>query len=256
MTRWLWIGACGLLFGCGPIGSGASSQSNARAAVAASTATTQTDDGTALSATAQLDSVTCSKGNGTAALSGTVSTTGSVDSVEISAQVDGGAAANVGVIEPQAFQHDGRVKTAAYAVNVSLADGTHQVTLCFTQSGAQGRTPKQVCAAPVSVSVACEASSCAGMEPFGDLVGNPSLCRGNGPPHIPVHVKGDFGDAPTLEISGPGEYGESVSMNHAGQSCVYQYNWDTRGNGGAGTYTFSVTGNGQTLRFTADLECR
>jgi len=37
---------------------------------------------------------------------------------------------------------------------------------------------------------------------------------------------------------------------------VYQYNWDTAGNGGAGQYTFTVTGGGNSFTFTATLYCR
>jgi hypothetical protein len=60
-----------------------------------------------------------------------------------------------------------------------------------------------------------------------------------------------------LAIDGPGGYHLDAAMDHAGDSCIYQYNWDTDGNGGAGTYSFSVTGgNGTSLSFTAELSCR
>lgn len=244
-----------VMLGCGPVESTDALSSKTGAVTGTGTGTgTGTDDGTALTATADLSTVTCAAGSGTAALAGTVSTTGSVDSVEISAQVDGAAAAQVGLIDPQDFTHDGRTKSASYSVNVPLANGSHQVVLCFTQSGAQGRAPKEVCAAPVTVDVAC--SSCSEEAPFGDLVGSPSLCNGKRPPHIPVHVKGDFGDAPSLNISGPNGYQFSATMAHSGDSCVYQYNWDSAGNGGAGTYAFAVAGNGQSLSFTAQLSCK
>lgn len=238
-----------LVVGCG--GVEVSSASSASAAVVEAAGG---DQGTELSATAALGGTVCSAGSGTSTLTGTVSTTGSVDSVEISAQIDGSARTGVGEIAPQDFSHDGRNKTAPYSVALPLSNGTHSVVLCFTQSGAQGREPKEVCAPPVEVTVAC--SSCSDQAPFGDIVGNPSLCRGNGPPHIPVHVKGDFGDAPALRITGPNGYAYRTTMAHAGDSCVYQENWDTRGNGGAGTYQFVVEGNGQTLRFSAALLCK
>jgi hypothetical protein len=47
-------------------------------------------------------------------------------------------------------------------------------------------------------------------------------------------------------------------MNHAGESCIYQFNWDTRdGNhGGPGSYTFTFDGdNGAHYEFTRDLLC-
>lgn len=236
-------------------GSGVST--NNSGSVSTSSATGD-DDGTALSATCAAGAPQCTSQEGAdVALTGTVSTTGSVDSVDITASVDGATAAVVGTIQPQDFTHDGRNKTASYSVTVSLTNGTHTVQLCFVQSGAQGRTPKSTCAAPVTVTVACQPqNTCAGIGFFGDLVGNHSLCTGNGPPHIPVHVKGDLGEEPSLSISGPNHYSFQATMRHAGESCVYQYNWDTAGNGGKGTYTFTVTGNGNTFTFNADLKCK
>jgi hypothetical protein len=214
------------------------------------------DNGTELTATATASAPVCSNdGTAQVALSGTVTSTGSVDSVDITAAIDGGTPSLVGTLEPQDFVHSGRDKTADYSVSLSLANGTHEVVLCFTQSGAQGREPKQFCTDPITVVVACEVCSDEG--PFGDIVGNPDLCNGNGPPHVPVHVRGDFGDSAALAIDGPGGYHLDATMDHAGDSCIYQYNWDTTGNGGAGTYNFSVTGeNGTGLSFSADLNCR
>lgn len=217
---------------------------------------TRADQGTEIFAgTATVIDQECDGETGVVIIGGTLTTTGSVDSVEIRASIDGGEEDLVGLILPQDFVHDGRIKTAEYAVTISLPSGTHSVEICFYQSGSQGREPKQTCADPVTVVVDCEAN-CRGTGFFGDLVGNPSLCRGNGPPHIPVHVKGDLGDAPSLFISGPNSYTHQATMNHAGESCVYQYNWDTEGNGGAGQYTFTVTGNSNTFTFTATLHCR
>jgi hypothetical protein len=217
------------------------------------------DNGTVLTATAEVTATTCtSETQAQVSLGGTVSTTGAVDSVVITAAIDGGDRLTLHTLTPQDFTHEGRNKTAPYAVSVSLPNGTHTVELCFTQSGAQGREPKTTCAAPVTVTVDCapDESECAEARPFGDIVGNPSLCKGNGPPHVPVHVRGDFGEAPTLSIAGPGGFAHTAPLRHAGESCNYHYNWDTDGNhGGTGTYTFTVTGNGQTLTFTAELHC-
>lgn len=215
----------------------------------------QEDNGTTLTATATAGAPVCSAdGTAQVTLSGTVTSTGSVDSVEITATVDGGPATQISTIEPQDFSKGGRDKNADYSVSLSLDSGTHEIVLCFTQSGAQGREPKQFCTDPITVVVACE--DCTKEGPFGDIVGNPNLCNGNGPPHVPVHVRGDFGDTATLVIDGPDGYHLDATLNHAGNSCIYQYNWDTIDNGGAGTYTFSVTGdNGASLSFTADLKC-
>ncbi len=218
------------------------------------------DNGTELTATAEVTGNTCTRETeAQVSLGGVVSTTGSVDSVIITAAIDGGDRVELTTLNPQDFEHEGRNKTATYAVSVTLPNGTHTVELCFTQSGAQGREPKTTCATPVTVVVDCapEQNVCAEAEPFGDIVGNPSLCKGNGTPHVPVHVRGDFGEEAVLSISGPNGFSLTGAMNHAGESCNYHYTWDTRDNhhGGAGTYTFTVTGNGQTLSFTAQLHC-
>lgn len=216
----------------------------------------RTDHGTEIFAgTAEVTGQTCSGDSAEVTIEGTLTTTGSVDSAEIRASINGGTSTVVGTIEPEDFIHDGRVKTAPYSITITLPPGTNTVAICFYQSGSQGREPKQTCAETVVVVVNCS-NSCSGVGFFGDLVGNPSLCRGNGPPHIPVHVKGDLGDAPALTISGPNGYVHHAVMNHAGESCVYQYNWDTAGNGGAGQYTFTVTGGGHSFTFVATLHCQ
>jgi len=229
--------------------------------VSAESSTGANDNGTRLSATGEVTGNTCvSTEAADVSIAGVLTTTGSVDSALITVSVNGGEATQVGVINPQDFSRGGRVKTAPYALTLNLPNGEHAISVCFTQSGAQGREPKAVCAETLVVVVDCapdeEPNVCADAEPFGNIVGNPNLCRGNGPPHIPVHVRGDFGEEPSLSISGPNGFAFATSMRHAGESCNYHYNWDTDGNnGGAGTYTFTVTGNGQTLTFTADLKC-
>jgi len=205
--------------------------------------------------TAEVIEQTCNGDTASVTIQGTLTTTGSVDSAEITAIINGGAPAVVGTIDPEDFIHNGREKTAPYSITIDLPEGSNTVSVCFEQSGSQGRESKYTCAETLVVVVDC-ASDCRGTGFFGDLPGNPSLCRGNGPPHIPVHVKGDLGDAPALTITGPNGYTHSATMNHAGESCVYQYNWDTAGNGGAGQYTFTVTGGGNTYSFTATLHCR
>ncbi|MEW5848345.1 MAG: hypothetical protein AB2A00_06000 [Myxococcota bacterium] len=212
------------------------------------------DLGTRLTATAEASPVECtSLQSGVVGISGILETTGSADSAVIRVAVDGGSPVQMGTIQPQDFVHNGRIKTANYALELSLANGSHVVQVCFEQSGAQGRLPKSVCATPVSVEVQCNV--CAGARPFGNIVGNNNLCKANG--HIPVSVRGDFGDDATLEIQGPNGFVHQAAMNHAGQSCNYHYNWNPNdGNGGAGSYTFRVQGNGQKLVFGARLNCR
>ena len=217
------------------------------------------DEGTLLEGTATAGPVTCTgTTGGTVDISGTIHTTGSVDSVQVTAAINGGAASQVLVLGPQDFNHEGRHKYANYTVNLSLPNGTNTVEICFVQSGSQGREPKMFCAPALTIPVACEPppSACSGQGFFGDIVGSGNLCNGKGPPHVPVHVKGDLGDAPALTISGPNGYSHSATMRRAGDSCVYQYNWGTQGGGGAGDYTFTVTGNGNTFTWTRPLSCK
>lgn len=224
----------------------------------ASSAQAQGDNGTALSATGTLDSVECtSTEEATVSLSGVLTSTGSVDSAIITASVNGGEPVEMGIINSEDFSRGGRVKTASYAVSLSLPNGTHSVELCFTQSGSQGREPKRACVTVEPVTVACAAENeCSGVGFFGNLVGNPSLCTGNGPPHIPVHFRGDLGDSASLLISGPNGYGHSATLSRAGESCNYHYNWLPTDNGGAGSYTFTaVSATGASYSFSANLSC-
>jgi hypothetical protein len=88
--------------------------------------------------------------------SGTLLTTGSVSPVTITATIDGTAlASDAGHLAPTDFVHNGRDKSAAYSVTLSLSNGTHTVVLCFTQPGANGRTTKQICTDAVTVAVDC-----------------------------------------------------------------------------------------------------
>ena len=104
------------------------------------------DNGTRLRASEPLVVIHCG-GNGQAQvdLSGTLTSTGSVDSADITYSINGGGAVPAGVINPQDFVHSGRTKTAPYNVTLTLPDGIYSVEICFTQSGAQGRLPKQDC---------------------------------------------------------------------------------------------------------------
>jgi hypothetical protein len=218
------------------------------------------DDGTELSATAEATAPVCLDSD-TAAItvSGFLTTTGSVDSADITLTVDGAPTAT-GTIEPGDFAHDGRVKTAPYSFDLTLENGTHTIEVCFVQSGAPGREPKEVCAAPITVVIDCsdEPDHCKREGFFGDIVANPVLCGGAGTPHIPVHVSGELGEVVTITIEGPNDFELEGLMNHAGESCNYHYNWDTRdGNhGGPGSYTVTVVGeNGSTFVTTPDLLC-
>lgn len=209
------------------------------------------DQGTYLMADLAAGEVQCQDADsGAVELSATLLTSGSVDSAQVLLAVDGGDPAQIGVIEPQDFEHDGRIKTAAFAGEVSLPNGTHTLTLCFVQSGAKGRAPKQVCGEiEVTVDCAPKAICDEGAEFFGNVPHNPRMCTGKGTPHIPVHLRGAPYEDVTLEIEGPGGFGLSMAMRHAGKSCIHHAQWDTRdGNhGGPGDYTFSAYVDGELI---------
>lgn len=186
-------------------------------------------------------------------ISGEITTTGSVAPTTITAAVDGGTATLIGSVTSADFtDRDRRTKVATWSADLTLTNGTHTIVVCVEQPGSMGNPRKTACATVFTVTVACE-GYCGTTEAFGDIVHNPSLCTGNGPPHVPVHVRGDFGDDATLVITGT-SYTRTTPIRHAGESCNYQYNWDTTG-APAGSYHFVVTGNSHQYSFDAELHC-
>jgi hypothetical protein len=222
--------------------------------------TEQHDEGTELSVVGLTvgDPVCNGDDTGTISLTGVLETTGSVDSALVTLSVNGAAPTTIDVIPPGGFiDRDGRIKDAPFVESVTLDNGTHTLQLCFVQSGSQGREEKKVCTDVLTVVVDCgDADECARQGAFGNLVGNPSLCTGN-TPRIPIHWRGSFGEDASVAISGPGGFSATIDMRHAGNSCIYQGQWNTDadadGNGGAGSYTFVISGGGNTDFFTASV---
>lgn len=223
------------------------------------------DNGTALTATGAVASIACiNDGEAIVTINAQLTTSGSVDSAEVTLSVDGGSEISVGTISPRDFVHDGRTKTAAFTDSVTLGNGTHTLQYCFTQSGSQGREPKQVCLTLTDIVVDCapDEDRCGTPEVFfGNTPNNPVLlvCAGAGSPSIPVHVKSTSEEI-RLDIAGPGDFTLSTTMDRSGESCVHQFRWATRGNnGGAGSYTFTATdaATGAVLAtLTRDIACR
>lgn len=85
--------------------------------------------------------------DGELTVSGSLATSGSVDSAEVT--LEDGSVVKIGTIQPQDFIHDERVKFACFAFHVDLdklyIDAEEIEKVCFTQSGAQGREPKRTC---------------------------------------------------------------------------------------------------------------
>lgn len=257
MKRFVTAGAlmlCAAMAGClGDDGTG-----NGASAIAGGggpSTTGPTTGAPTLTVTAVADAPACvTSASATVKISGEITTTGSVAPTTITAAVDGGTATLIGSVTSADFTiRDGRTKVAAWSADLTLSNGTHTITVCVEQPGSMGNPRKTACATVVTVTVACQ-GFCGTTEAFGDIVHNPSLCTGSGPPHVPVHVRGDFGDDATLAITGPGGYARTVPIRHAGESCNYQYNWDTTG-AAAGSYHFVVTGNSHQYGFDAELHC-
>jgi hypothetical protein len=206
------------------------------------------DSGTRLFGDGGITDLVCtSETTASVTLAGELLTTGSVDSAVISRSIDGGERVDIGVIQPQDFQHDGRGKSAAWSDTMQLDNGTYSIYYCFTQSGAKGRLPKQTCTTPMTVTVDCapEQNACADVTEafFGNIVSNKELCGGKGgDPTIPVHLKANATGEVELTVNGPNGFVLESTMNRSGDSCVYQFQWSTRnGNhAGPGSYTFTA----------------
>ena len=139
-----------------------------------------------------------------------------------------------------------------------LADGEYSLEVCATQPGSQGTPAKSACITEAIVvdclqiiETACSA------QPFGEVVGNKHI---RVEASAQINFKGDFGSEATVTITGP-NFSETATIAEAGNSCNYHANWkftngegsDLYGNGGSGTYTVSVSGNGKTLTFDVSL---
>jgi hypothetical protein len=72
---------------------------------------------------------------------------------------------------------------------------------------------------------------------IGNLAHGQTVCNQRGT--VPVNVKGDFGVAPTLTITGPNSYSLEATAREAGRSCTYHYKWHPC-NLPAGTYTITL----------------
>jgi hypothetical protein len=236
-------------------------------ALATGIATVAYAAGTGLSITFGDATIVC-KGDGSGAnvsFQWTATSTGAADAATVTGQIDGGtifslpgiAAGNVTTGGGWTFA--GRIKTADGSYSTVLPNGTHTFTVCTTQKGVNGNPDKSSCTTQTVVVNCLSTDACANAQVFGEVPANKNLCLANG--HIEVQFSGNFGDPASLEIDGPNESGFSRTdlVNRAGDSCNYHFNWDphdSQGNGGAGTYTFKVTGNNQaSLVVSETLDC-
>ncbi len=212
------------------------------------------DNGTTLLVTLDTPVVTCNDaGTGaTVTTNYTVVSTGSADSAVMTATI-GTTTYPLPTIAsgPAGWTISGRTKTATGTFSTFLDNGTYTLVICATQSGAGGRVEKAACSLLVNITVNCVSSDpCANAGPFGEVPANRNLCSANG--HIEIQFRGNFGDTAGLVISGPGGFSLPVSVDRAGDSCNYHYNWDPGANQAAGTYIFTVNGG---YSWSADLVC-
>jgi hypothetical protein len=215
------------------------------------------DNGTYLSAKASAGATQCTaQGVGLATVTGQLTSTAAGAWANVNASVDGAAPQLIDQVESTAWLKDGRTKTFDFNYSFTLPDGTHTIEICFVQPSGQAR---MTACATVTVVVSCttQARTCT-MAAFGETVGNRNMCAGNGTANINIQAKGDFGDNAMVTISGPNAFSLTAPINHSGESCVYHYNWATRDNnhGGPGTYTYTVSGNGQSTTWTAAMFCK
>jgi len=111
--------------------------------------------GTRLSVETQAQGQCRDARGGDVEVSGTILTTGSVDSVEVTASLNGGAQISLATVSPQSFEHNGREKTAAFSASIEVPTGAHDVVVCLTQSGAKGRDTKKTCTTGLQVEMNC-----------------------------------------------------------------------------------------------------
>lgn len=216
------------------------------------------NNGTSLAVTVDTPTVTCNAEGTGAEVSAayTVLSTGSADSAIMVATIDGldyalPTIASGNVAGGGGWTFAGRTKTAEGTFTTSLPNGTYFLTICATQSGANGRNSKRACSTAIAVTINCTSPDpCRNEGPFGEVPHNKNLCKANG--HIEIQFRGSFGETASLVIAGPGGFSLPVGVGRNGNSCTYHYNWDPAANQAAGTYTFTVNG---TLSWSADLIC-
>ncbi len=115
------------------------------------------DNGTALSVSVDGTSYACDDDGESAAVTVefTVTSTAAANGAELTASIDGGAELGIGAITSGDWTSDGRTKSADGTATFSLAEGTHTIVICATQSGANGRPPKHACSVAAIVEVDC-----------------------------------------------------------------------------------------------------
>jgi hypothetical protein len=212
------------------------------------------DSGTKLTASSSAGTPVCQEdGTSLAPITATLVSSASAAWAEVTLSIDGGATSTIDEVLPTDYSKDGRTKTYSYTYDIALAAGSHDLQICFSQPS--GKTRMVACTTVhVEVAACTSGSVCEKEGLFGWIQGNGNLCAGNAQ-GVNIHAKGDFGDDPALTISGPNGFTHNATLDHAGDSCVYHYQWANETEV-AGDYTFTITGGGNTKTFAAKLFCK
>jgi hypothetical protein len=219
--------------------------------------------GTSLSITVDDPVIGACDGDGNAQVTFdySVLSTGAADAATVTAEVVGsgnppetvGTIASGNVTNGGGWAFAGRNKTAEGSFDLTLAAGTFTVKVCVAQHGSQGNPDKVACK-EVTFTVTCNEERCSTREFFGQTPHNFHLCSPNA--NIEIQFRGNFGSSANLKITGPNSFELGDSANREGESCNYHYNWDL-GNEDTfvlGTYTIEVTGNGNTMSHSVDID--
>lgn len=190
----------------------------------------------------------------------TVTSTAAADAAKVTAELDGSDPFVIQEIAsgPKGWTFDPPNRTADGSYTVILSNGTHTLTICAAQHGANGNPDKMSCSELVTVAVECGSASCHGSDSFfGEIPHNKNLCSNNA--NVEIQFRGDFGDTAYLTIVGPNDKLWYVPVSRAGNSCNYHFNWETRNgnNDGPGIYHFYVnrTSQGYDLYTWEELKC-
>ena len=205
----------------------------------------------------------CVDGSAQVTFDYSVISTGAADAATVTAEVVGvssaetvGTIASGNVTNGGGWTFAGRTKTAEGSFSLSLEEGTYTVKVCVTQHGSQGNPDKVACR-EVTFTVSCAGGTCPTREFFGETPNNVHLCGSKA--NIEIQFRGNFGSSADLKITGPDSFKLEDSVPVDGSSCNYHYNWDL-GNEETfvfGPYTIEVTGNGNTMSRSVDInrEC-
>lgn len=180
----------------------------------------------------------------------TVTSTGAADAATVTGQLDEGDSFNLTTIASGnadsggGWTFQGRNRTFSGTYTTTLTSGSHTLTVCAEQHGAQRKSACEETTVEVTCtttpSTPTTTASCEGTYVYGGVTGSTSLCSA-----INITFHGDYGQIANLTIYGPNGFTYSTTVARDQTSCDYSYDWDPTsggtGNGGGGLYILMVT---------------